>query len=42
MGREFSVVLNCTDLQVFNAERPSCPFMKRTCSSVEPEADDPH
>ena len=41
MGREFGVVLNCTDLQVFDAEPPNCLFLKRTRSFVEPEADDP-
>ena len=41
MGREFGVVLNCTDLQVYEPERPTCPFLIRTRSSVELEADPP-
>ena len=40
MGREFDVVLNCTDFQVYDAERPSCPFVTRTRSFVQPEAED--
>ena len=38
MGREFGVVLNCTDLQVYDAEPRMCPFA-RTCSFVQPEAE---
>ena len=40
MGREFGVVLNCTDLQLYDAEPRSCPFA-RTRSFVQPEADNP-
>ena len=40
MGREFGVVLNCTDLQLYDAQPRACPFV-RTRSSVQPEAEPP-
>ena len=41
MGREFGVVLNCTDLQVYEPERLACPFLVRARSFVQPEPDPP-
>jgi hypothetical protein len=42
MGREFGIVVNCVDLQVFEPVCRPCPFLTRTRSFVEPEADPPH
>jgi len=38
MGREFGVVLTCTDLQLYEAEPRVCPFA-RTRSFVQPEGE---
>ena len=38
MGREFGVVLTCTDLQLYEAEPRECPFA-RTRSFIQPEGE---
>ena len=38
MGREFGLVLTCTDLQLYEAEPRECPF-QRTRLFIEPEGE---